>query len=332
LWPQTEENILSRYRPCINTSTLEIPNPELVTRVFQQAKSTDYSDCLARIVGKPRARLVLLFPYSVQDLLSFFYNIMEVSERAPVERLQSDLFEFLRDPTDAGKQRLLVDDAINLGKYGYENHKHFRGSNEYCAEQIRAGKQFGEIAKTICRVMFIPSKDLPQLFTNPGFMMHILMCGLCVPTLIASSPVLGKYNADEATYIEFAGGKLTPKTTLCLKYSDRSRLLAVFGSCDARPDGCNDSTIYELFEDIGGWLAKNQNLERPPPPQVDSRCFRQCDFSINISRIGSSTQTSWRRLSPNANMTKSLLRSTSGWTPTLICFSRWRSHRHRFGK
>jgi len=278
-WPESEDRFLVCYRPCNESPLLKLPTgSELVgARLFQHTKSIEYSACVENLIkdglkSQKRDhtyRMVLLFPYSVQDLLIFFYNTktFTADDRGKILELQ----RFLPDGNNTAEEQVSTH-AIYLGEKAYQHHAHFDASNRICAEWIASGMGFEEIAQQICRVICIREEDKQYLIQDPRFLMHVFMCGLCVPTLIASKGAIEDYGTDEATYwncratsdstsidpVSSAGGN-----TLCLKYSDRSKLLALLGRCDAKPHSSPGSAAFDMFTDIEKWISRNLATAEP---------------------------------------------------------------------
>jgi len=226
-------------------------------------------------------RLILLFPYSVHDLLSFFRNTEEMNEDDL--RTIMTLGKFVPNKnTKRDKLSHIRSLAISLGEKAYWAHPHFDATNRCCAKWIASGKHFSEVAERFCRVICIRDEDRRLLARDPRFLMHVFMNGLCIPTLIANSAPLGDFGADEATYfsrdsadgISSVGAELNARSvTFCLKYSDRSKLLALLGRCDSVPRPCAESKAFRMFEDIKEWLKANWELTFPPNPSGRYQVF-----------------------------------------------------------
>jgi hypothetical protein len=196
-----------------------------------------YVRTVAQAVGEREdAQLMLMFPYSVEDLYSFFYGMPEGDWRNDVTSMRTLA---ARKPRNKEKRKeknaAIALAAAQLGHNAYNEHLHFPETNMLCANLIKKGNSFRDIAKKMCRIMCLYKKDLKEYKNNPEFCLHIFMCGLCVPTLLADQSIIGVYGSDEATYISVedgTSGEHMLRVTKCLKFSDRAELLAVIGDCD----------------------------------------------------------------------------------------------------
>lgn len=274
-WSPSAKNLLTTHRPCTDAALVNVQgSTELPgARLFQQAESRAYSNCVSDFIersirdNQEPNRLLFLFPYSVYDLLNFHRNTgsltaTDVDKVLALERYVPSC------ESEAESSESITNSAIYLGKLAYEHHMHFKASNAMCVDWIASGKTFGWIAERICRVICIREEDRSFLAHDPRFLMHLFMCGLCVPTLIASKATLMAYGADEATYFNFkthdSNGQHSPVSvdqnmTICMKYSDRSKLLALLGQCGELPRPCCDVKAFSLYKDIELCIQTNKN-------------------------------------------------------------------------
>jgi hypothetical protein len=274
----SDSETFSRYRPCVDAPKfLGLNKNEILgSRLVEGVKSVDYSTYLTNALNRHGARLILLYPYSVKDLLSFFWSIGDENLRKKVFKMEALLSDTSTNATDRIGE--LTRNAIGLGIEAHYSHRHFIETNKICWEMIKNGKGISAIANKICRIMCLYHKDLFGISTNPAFLMYIAMCGVYVPTLLATSKVLEDFDPDEATYVlldespprQRKGERHRPARdesqalTMCLKYSARSKLLTVLGWCESRPMECGAGNILSLAHDVQVWLdafRKNgQNL------------------------------------------------------------------------
>lgn len=272
-WSLTAANLLNSHRPCTDSGLIKMreSNELRGARLFQQTESAEYSRCVKNFIdtkiditgGKEKNSLLFLFPYSVHDLFNFLRNAGTLNEAEINKVLKLEQYIPGRVDSNPNAAKNIINYAIELGQNAYYNHLHFGATNKKCADWISEGMEFEDIAKKICRVIFIREEDREYLFDDPRFLMHVFMCGLCVPTLIASKATLKNYGADEATYFNFRSAhcasqaRVSKNMTLCLKYSDRSKLLALIGQCDDVPHPRFEVKAFELSDKIEDWIQEN---------------------------------------------------------------------------
>jgi len=307
----SEQRILLRDRPCVETEpVLGLPSENKVilgSRLVEQVTTFDYSDYIKHALDEANANLILLFPYSVRELLSF----CDSSGSAKLRQLVKDFpGESRIELHEARNNRR--DKAFGLGMEAFIEHTHFKRTNEVCVEMLLQGKKFAEIAQRICRIMCIPEKNLEGISEDPAFLMHITMCGLFVPTLLAKQSIIEEFRADEATYVlpkketfeQAPGGRADDAAcnqdqavTMCLKYSDRSKLLTVLGWCGARPTGGRNSKILELADSVKEWL---DGLRRGGRAQLtnDTR-YRLFPVTRLLTRYGYQLDSLFQRFASN---------------------------------
>lgn len=248
-----EKGRFLQARPCNSPREVRHGQEVVGSRLIEGVTSAMYSECVQRIVKADFERLVLVFPYSIEDLLAFFYGMPNEFRRTVIK--MRTVIHKKRGGKNNNHRRaaILKAQAIQLGKLAYNAHPHFGATNVACAKWIREGQTFGQIAKKVCRVMCIQDKDLSDLRSNPAFLLHVFMCGLCVPTFLARQTTIDRYGADEATFVSVLADELTEPSkvvTKCLKYSDRGRTLSVIGSCEQLPDGCRRSSAHDFAEEV----------------------------------------------------------------------------------
>ncbi|MDR3548190.1 MAG: hypothetical protein P4M11_08010 [Candidatus Pacebacteria bacterium] len=281
----SSKNFIASRRPCTDTNLVNFKdNTELPgARLFQQTESIEYSQCVANFIsdrigfedGKKNNRLLFLFPYSVHDLLNFFRNTAALNPNELENVITLEQYAPQRQNQNQTSQNDIINYSKYLGKWAYTYHAHFNAANKMCASWIASGKKFSQIAQKMCRVICIREEDRASLAHDPRFLLHLFMCGLCIPTIIASKSTVLTYGADEATYFNFKPrngdcGKRVATTdasnTLCLKYSDRSKLLALLGRCGNLPRPYFNIKAFELFEIIESQLEQYGEQYAPCDP------------------------------------------------------------------
>lgn len=273
-WDLSEANTLSAHRPCTDSGLAGLNRDSELqgARLFHDTESSDYSQCVTSFLNtrigydssQMRNRLLLLFPYSIHDLLNFFRN-MNPGEAGTPPRIHALGSYMPRGDSTREERKKIKGDAIYLGDWAHKKHTHFREANAMCARWIAAGKTFNDISEKICRVICIPNEDRVRAIHDPRYLLYPFMCGPCVPTLIASESVIRDYGADEATYFNFKPKRGRTRgitsvqdmgVTLCLKYADRSKLLAIIGRCDQVPEQCSNLKAFKLFETFEKWIGE----------------------------------------------------------------------------
>lgn len=280
-----ERVLLQCCRPCTKPITQMMnAKAELIGARLFRAESKAYSDCVqsfinANLVSATKNsinKLLLLFPYSIHDLLAFFRNTGSQAIDKKCSEQIVKLGKWTPGITDSCSIEDIRTSAIYLGNKFHQDLEHFKIANEQCAKWIVLGKPLPSIAQKICRVMFIRPEDREHLADDPRFLMHVIMCGICVPTLIANSGPINKYGSDEATYFTIETAVSTNSThkgksnTLCLKYSDRSQLLASLGRCDTLHSPTAEDKEFGIFRDILNWIRDNLQAYPSKPYEPSS--------------------------------------------------------------
>lgn len=254
-------------RPCVALNGSIKKNTELHSvRVFQQDNAADYSKTIEEFIKDvgDAQRLLTIFPYGADELLEF------VSRATTLTADERKHLDTLRLDTKSLKPKGLRDMSITVGTGAYRAHDHFKAANEKCAKWIGEGKKFKEIALRICRVVYLSDSDRKQLRSDPRFLVHLLMWGGCVPTLIADKSIEAK-GTDEATYLNCGSDHCRAShgrhgVTTCLKYADRSRLLTLVGCCGEMPQPTEEiPKIFDVFDEATRWICRlDKDVIRKP--------------------------------------------------------------------
>lgn len=256
---------------------------EIIGGKLFRAESAAYSKCVqsfisqylvtdAQVTGAVSAttdqhanKLLLLFPYNIRDLIDFLRN----TTKGIAEQELATLGERGDESNVSGFKPECVEAAITVGKTFHHKLGHFKTANDQCAMWIAQGETIDKIARKICRVIFIRQEDKSRLANDPRYLAHVFLCGLCVPTFMATD--LG---IDEATYFNIAtadkAGSIVNgynSKTLCLKYSDRSQLLALLGRCedDSLPSPLAGGQVFETFAHVSQWMDDHLQYEPSEP-------------------------------------------------------------------
>jgi len=251
----------SRWRNC--THGLFTSGRELdAVRVLESVESTEYSRYIERVLEENSAVVRLVFPYDVKELLAF---LRSTTLRDGAERLEKLLRRMGGVRTSArkgGKKgeawKALKKQVIDIGFESYQQHSHFRVSNELCASKIGKtdGLQLHELAKQVCRVVSVPYENVHSIIDDPAFLLHIRMCGVCVPTILAKRDRDAGY--DEATFVvRESAAELRDsqeQTSACMKYLQESGLLMVFGTCSSQPQATGKHKLFKALNDVEKWL------------------------------------------------------------------------------
>ena len=262
-----EHNLFFQQRPCTDIGDIRDATELAGARLFDGIESTTYSTYVEEEVAKGSfSQLLLMFPYSVEELFSFLHGYQELR---PLIRSMRELVRKWDDGQTTVSADLIAA-AIELGKKANGMHGHFRQVGQFCTNMIMGRNvrdpgrpapevTFADVAKKICRVMCLYDNDRDGIMANPAFLLHIFMCGLSVPTLLASQQLVKDYGADEATLISVnSEAALPPGTTVtkCLKFSDRGKLLAVTGSCSSKPHVCGHNAVHRFAEVVRKALGR----------------------------------------------------------------------------
>lgn len=246
---QNENAIFSHERPCITTENApqRIKTQEVLkNRLFENVHARVYSEWLATAMKDPKSKVILLYPYTIRELITFIDNKKDsrlVNNISDYNRLYDQKVRNLEE------NKQLASLAMEIGAHGKIQYQHLSDGDRICADMILHKKDFLTIANRICRVVFIQDRDLKEMQNNPAWLLHLAICGICVPTFIATSRVVGDFFADEATFIKSPEGKVN-SIIHCLMYAEKSRLLTLLGRCEPLGENAKSADIFDLARDV----------------------------------------------------------------------------------
>jgi len=243
----------SRWRNCTHSLFGSARQIDAV-RVLDGVKSTDYSTYIEHALENSVVRLV--FPYDAKELLEFLKSTILRDGPVALDRLARRKHHGSKGRM-RGHVKTLKQDAITIGEESYQRHSHFRASNELCAKKIGEDSklQFHELARHVCRLVSVSYKDIRAILDDPAYLLHVRMCGICVPMILAKRNGDARY--DEATFVVRGAGVGVAgspgKTSTCMKYLQESGLLMVFGSCSLTPPA-GRHRLFKALSEVERWL------------------------------------------------------------------------------
>lgn len=251
----TEKTFFNPKRECTEPQYAPqkiIKKQVLGSNLFEDIDTQDYSTWIANAMDDTNANILLMYPYTTRELLAFLASSQNIDWQNEIKNIEKMSHETLTDSNNLE----LINAVKKLGGKGKSAYTHLSISDNLCAKMIESNNNFAEIAKRICRIVFYRNDHDKN---TPLKLLHPAICGITVPTILASPKVAQDFFADEVTFIRISGKNGT--ITRCLKYSEKSKLLILLGRCDNLPNqDTNCGKIHDLSNDVFEYLIDfNQN-------------------------------------------------------------------------
>jgi len=127
--------------------------------------------------------MMFVFPYDALGVLALLDKAPGVNtpHRVSTSKMRGLLHARKTESRSKAAERFeqIKTEAVSLGRTANLLHSHFLETDRRCAGLIESGARFWDVASHFCRVMVM---DIPEGLSNsPELLMHIGMCGLCVP-------------------------------------------------------------------------------------------------------------------------------------------------------
>jgi nucleoside phosphorylase len=256
--------VFRRHRPCTDPTLFNFEHRELLgSRVIEEVNTDSYSEQLRDLLGDTDTGMDFIFPYDIVDLLLFLQATPSLKEEFSRIKMLLSLERRVTAHTQVGDRKKLKasildsrrSQFIEIGRAAYSNLPHFSATNECCETLIGEGHRYFEVARRFCRVMYFPFRTRKEVESDTAFLMHIYMCGPCVPTLLLTKQ--DHFPHDDATYIRHPRKDphcvaTSPEpVTVCMKYSEQSRLMVLVSTCDLEaPHAHGGVQIFNLSREV----------------------------------------------------------------------------------
>lgn len=256
----SELDILCRRRPCSESFLFNVKRELLGSRVIEEVSADDYSEQLRDLLKEHTTGMDFVFPYDISDLLIFLQATPSLRNDLDKNRIDELLHgAWQQRPNQKADLKSSSDpyisEFIEIGKAAYKHLPHLRETNERCEALIRGGCSYFDVAEHFCRVMYFPFSAWDTVKSEAAYLTHIFMCGPCVPTLLLTTS--SRLPHDDATYVRrplkcnISTFIPTGPVTVCMKYSESSRLMVLASTCDLdTPHAQGDVRIFDFSREV----------------------------------------------------------------------------------